>query len=96
MAAGISAKLIDEIRNQIDDLGASSIATRLNNLVELIKELRQAANDLHNLESRQDRKALQLAGALTVTESLRKTFKGTPFETALETGISAALMELEK
>ena len=96
MSAGICASLIEELQSLLaDELAMTSPSSKLTNLVELIKELRQSSSELHNVKSTKHTNQLIMAGALEMADLLTKIFKETPFAEALDSGIKAALEQMQ-
>ncbi len=92
MSAGISAKLVAKLHDLlILEIEKTSASSKLSNIVELLKELRQASTEMQTLKAAGDTKQLTQAGAFQLAENLRKIFKNTPFEQALEAGLKAAI-----
>lgn len=95
MSAGICAKLADKLNQLLEtEIESTTPSSKLSNLVEILKELRQASSDLHNLKVEENTEDLIYSGALELSEKLKNIFKDTPFETALETGIKAGLAQI--
>jgi hypothetical protein len=97
MASVHCAKLVAEMMESVnsDSIPAASIESRLTATVNLLRELRQASDALTTMQSVGDRNALVVSGRHELAEELRRIFKGSPFEEALDAGINGALIKLE-
>jgi hypothetical protein len=97
-SAGVCAKIDENLYYLLDSetLEAASVGSRLANITELLKELRQASHALKETETRDDQEQIRMAGAYEMAKLLTDNFKGTPFEEALDTGIQAALQEIKE
>lgn len=96
-SAGISAKIIEHLYEALsqEEIDKASIGSKLTNLAELLKELRQCSQTLVEMQESKDLKEIRLAGAYELADELRKVFKETPFEQALERGVEGALKKME-
>lgn len=97
-SAGVCAKIVENLYYLLDSesLESSSVGSRLANITELLKELRQASHALKESENKKDEEQIKMAGAYEMAKILRDNFKGTPFEEALETGIEAGLQQIRE
>lgn len=97
-AAGISTKIVSHLYNALDEesISAASIGSKLTNLTELLKELRQCAQTIAEAQKRNDEQQIRIAGAYEMAEELKKEFKGTPFEGALEAMIEPVMQKIRE
>ena len=96
-SAGISAKIIEHLYHSLsqEEIDKASIGSKLTNLAELLKELRQCSQTLVEMQTQKDLEEIRLAGAYEFANELRKVFKQTPFEESLESGIEATLKKMK-
>lgn len=93
LSAGITAKTILKIEELLE-LENTSENSKLTNLVELLKEIRQISTELGRISQEKDTTEIYKSGIIALAEELKIIFKGTPVQTAIETGISSALNRL--
>lgn len=95
LSAGITAKLVLAIDTLLEqDLPRTSPATRLTNLVELLKELRQTSAELKRLDQEKDTGETYKAGMIALAHELNAIFKGTPLQVPVQNALNASIDKL--
>jgi len=97
-AAGISTKIVSHLYNTLDQetIDTASIGSKLTNLTELLKELRQCSQTIAEIQQRDDAQQIRIAGAYEMAEELKKQFKGTPFEGSLNAMITPVMKKIRE
>lgn len=93
LSAGITAKTILKIQELLE-LEHASESSKLTNLVELLKEIRQISTELNRINYEKNVNDVYKSGIIALAEELKIIFKNTPIQTPIETGISSAINKL--
>lgn len=93
LSAGITANLILKIKDAIE-IEATSEATKLTNLIELLKELRQISVEINKVNQEKDTTEIYKSGAIALGAEVIKIFKGSPIYPAIEKAVHSAINKI--
>lgn len=97
ISAGITANLIVRLNELVQiELDKASTATKLTNLVELLKELRQISNDLKQTSQLNDVDEIYKSGMIALANELIILFKKSPNYRQISVAINASIKKLTK
>ena len=95
MSLSVMGSLVQLLWESIDpnEISDARPGTKLTNLIEALKEMRMASNELGQNRLNSTNTEVELGGALKMAEKLKTVFKDSPLEGALNTAINGILSE---